>query len=772
MVFDPNQFPRVLTLYLELSNYPTLAPKIRERMREEIFKRTTISPQVFEAEVQEKAIQSQKREGLSDPYTEEYPEIWQNRVSFIREHLTDFYFAYNLPHDLFEQLVREVLEKRMPSQDIVLTFHPEMAPWDMLFAQGKAYEELPEEKRAPIEHHLKEIKVVLIKAMISDHLEYVGIAKDWIDIDDLQTIHSRRIGRGKIGGKAAGIVLADAILKKRQLPDLSSRVKIPRSWYLGSDVFYQFTNLNKFLEYSNQKYRSEDEIRKEYTTIQETFRTGLFPKEITQGLSSIVQEMGSSPLIIRSSSLLEDSFGTSFAGKYESYFCGNQGTPEENLESLCTAISSVYASIYSPDVILYRKRMGLLDYDERMAILIQEVIGSKRGKYFFPDGAGVGFSCNQFRWNPRIDRQKGFLRLVWGLGTKAVNPFVGDYPRLVALSHPQLRPEADPQSIRNYSQQHIDLIDLHENIFRTLPISSVMNGQTPYLRYIAKEYKEDHLSDFIGIPMNFRPEQAVITFDGLMRDTDFPKIMGKILKILEHAYGRPVDIEFGLEFRDTDRSSPTPIIQLLQCRPQSQLQSEVVHIPTDIPQDQILFTTKSLVSDGMKQNVRYIVYIDDEKYASLNQIDQRGIARVVGKINALLSGENFMLMGPGRWGSINPELGIPISYGDIYNTCALIEVVNKDTSIEPSYGTHFFQDLIEANILILALCRNDPDFTFKQSFFTESTNHLQELLPEFVQWNEVVRLIDIPSQTRGMIANIISEGESGLAIAYLGLPRI
>lgn len=717
MVLDPTQFPRVLTIYLELSNYPLLAPQIRARMREELFKRTIITPQVLEAEVEEKAIQSQKREGLMDPFSEELPDMWQKRLAIIRENLTDFYFAYNFQHDLFEQIVREVLEKRIPSKDIVLTFHPELAPWDMLFAQGEAYEALPQGQRSPIEHHLKEIKVVLIKAMISDHLEYIGIAKEWFDISDLLTIRARRFGRGKIGGKAAGLMLAEVILRKSNDPDMSSRVAIPRSWFLGSDVFYQFTQLNEFLDYSNQKYKSEEEIREEYPTIQKFFQAGIFPEDILKGLQSIIEEIGPSPLIIRSSSLLEDSFGTSFAGKYESYFCGNQGTPEENLQALLTAISSVYASIYSPDVILYRKRMGLVDYDERMGILIQEVVGSKQGRYFLPEGAGVGFSWNQFRWNPQIDRQTGFLRLVWGLGTRAVNPFSGDYPRLIALSHPQLRPEVNPQRIRRYSQHYVDLIDLDENAYRTLPISDVINRQTPHLKYIGKQFKDDHLSDFIAVPLRLQAGQVVITFDRLLRDTNFPELTQKILRELENAYGRPVEIEFGVELNGPDKNKPSPLIQLLQCRPQSHLPSEEVHIPSDIPKENIIFTTQSMVSEGMKPKIRYAVYIHAENYLNLSPDDQKTTARVVGKINAKLADEIFMLIGPGRWGSVNPDFGIPISYGDIFNTSALIEVMTQDSPVEPSYGTHFFQDLIEAKILILAISLADPATEFKRSFF-------------------------------------------------------
>jgi len=767
MVFDPTQFPRVLTIYLELSNYPLLAPLIRERMREELFKRTIITSEDFEQEVKQKAKESQHREGLTDPSFLEPTELWLNRTGIIRDNLTDFYFAYNLPHDFFEQIVREVLETRMPAQDFVLTFHPELAPWDMLFAQGKAYEAIPLEEQTPIEHHLEEIKVVLIKAMISDHLDYVGIAKEWLDISDLHHIRGRRFGRGKIGGKAAGVVLAEAILRKSNVPALSDRFAIPQSWFLGSDVFYQFTHINDLLIFSNQKYKSEEEVRDEFPEIQETFFSAVFPEDVVIGLKTILEEVESSPLIVRSSSLLEDSFGTSFAGKYESHFCGNQGTPEENLQALFIAISSIYASLYSPDVILYRKRMRLVDYDERMAILIQRVVGHKQNQYFMPSAAGVGFSRNQFRWNPRIDRNSGFLRLVWGLGTRAVNLYGDDYPRLVALSHPQLRPEADPSRIRQYSQNKIDLIDLEKNTYQTLAVSDLISNRTPHLRLIANQFIDEHLRDFISIPMNFDANQAVITFNGLLRDTDFTELMRKALRTLEDAYGRPVDIEFALEFNSEGDGKVDPFVYLVQCRPQSQLLSEGTQIPKDIPESHTIFTTHGMVSDGKKSDIHYAVYIHDEMYYSLSRDDQIKLARLVGKINKKLADESFILIGPGRWGSVNSDLGIPVKYGDLYNTCALIEVVSEDIAIEPSYGTHFFQDLIEAQIFILALSLGDPLTKFNRSFFLTSENFLTTLMPEQSQWSEIVRIINVPKATEGRCIELVADGENNMAIAYL-----
>jgi hypothetical protein len=767
MVFDPTQFPRVLTIYLELSNYPTLAPRIRERMRSEMFNRKVISPKAFESEVLEKAIQSQQREGLSDPLTEEPPDVWTNRIAIIRDHLTDFYFAYNLPHDLFEQILRQVLEKRMPPQDVVLTFHPELAPWDMLFAQGEAYETLPADELRPVKHHLQEIKVVLIKAMISDHLEYVGIAKEWFDITDLQAIRAQRFGRGKIGGKAAGVMLAETILRKCDRPELVGRIQIPRSWFLGADVFYQFTQFNELIEYSNQKYRTEDEVRDEYPSICEFFREGTFPDDIIDGLRTILEELGDLPLIVRSSSLLEDSFGTSFAGKYESHFCPNQGTPEENLKQLLDAISNVYASVYSPDVILYRRRMGLLDYDERMAILIQEVKGRRQGEFFFPDGAGVGFSRNQFRWDPRIDRDAGVIRLVWGLGTRAVDRLSTDYPRLVALSHPDFRPEVDPARIRRYSQHIVDLIQLEENIFKSLPLANVVMGNTPSLRLIAQQFSDGHFSDFVGIPVKFDPSEVVLTFDGLLRSTDFPDVMREMLQTLEGAYKRPVDTEFVLEFSLQEDGKTNPLIHLLQCRPQSHLPVEVIELPIDIPDEERVFTIQGLVSDGLVDKIRYIVYVDADGYYDLEPIDQKHIARIIGRLNGRLEGEVFVLIGPGRWGSNNSEMGVSVTYADLYNARALIEVVSDKAAIEPSYGTHFFQDLVEAHIFILAIALDDPETEFNSSFFLETENSLEEILPDEAKWGDIVRVIDIASITDGKLLELAMNGDEEKALAYV-----
>ena len=184
-------------------------------MRRELFQRGVITPQAFESEGREKAIRSQSLEGLHDPFSEEPTEIWEMRLTRIREHLTDFYFAYNLPFDLFEKIVRATLDERGAGvSDLQFSFNPELAPQNLLFEQAAMIEQMPKKERAKHEARLQEIKVVLIRTLISDQLAYVKIAKDWFTIADLTEIRTHKIGQGKIGGKSAGMLLAARILRE------------------------------------------------------------------------------------------------------------------------------------------------------------------------------------------------------------------------------------------------------------------------------------------------------------------------------------------------------------------------------------------------------------------------------------------------------------------------------------------------------------------------------------------------------------------------------
>ncbi len=763
-----------IDIYIKLAQYPILCDQIRERMREELFRRGVISEESFENEVRQLAIESQRREGIHDPFSMEATPIWQQRKERIREFHTDFCFAYNLPRRLFEQIIEEVLQQQpQPAETRTLAFNPEIAPWSLLFKQGERYERLPPEEREHVDHHLEEIKVVLIKGMISDQLPYIGVAKKVFTIADLRDIYERRIGEGKIGGKAAGMLLAWTILKRALAAagdDLRVEIDIPESYFVGTDMLYEFHRLNNLQQFMNQKYRGAEAMRADFPQIVEAHLRGAFPPAMVEKLSQLLQRVGDSPLIVRSSSLLEDNFGHAFAGKYQSYFCPNQGTARENLEALLTAIRRVYASGLNPDALLYRERHGLIDYDERMAVLIQPVHGQRYGRYYFPTLAGVGFSTNPFRWHPKIRREDGFLRLVWGLGTRAVDRVSDDYPRMISLSHPRLRPESSADAIRRYSQHFIDLIDLEANEMTTLPVQKVMQIDYPFLRYIASEHKEDYIQELVSAGSLEDCRSLVLTFNALVRDPHFVRLMRWSLEQLEAAYQTPVDIEYAIDILP---GSPHPSFRLilLQCRPLSERDTgEQVTIPADLPESDLLFRTSGLVPEGLVEEVRYLVVVDPRRYATIEgQATRLEIGRAIGRLNEKLAGEQFVLLGPGRWGSANLELGVRVGYADIFNTKVLIEmaIAHGDAVPELSYGTHFFQDLVEGGIHSLPLHLQNPASHFDWDFYDAAPNVLSELVPADERLAPYLKVIDLAQLRPPRQMVILMDSEHDQAVGLL-----
>lgn len=764
--------PKVLKLYLEISQYPILSRTIRAEMRQEIFARGVISPEDFEKEVYQKALQSQQREGLLNPFVQESPREWNARVSTIRDHLTDFYFAYNLPHPLFEQIVEMIITERAPDREVSLSFNPEIAPWDVLFAEGDRYEQLAPEELSKVKHHLREIKVVLIKAMISDHLQFTRLAREAFSIQDLRNIRDHRIGRGKIGGKAAGMLLAWKLLQLDAggcgLPE--SSILMPDSWYIGSDVFYEVKEINDFFQYMNQKYLSKEEIIADYPQIYDHYLNARLPSYVIEQLQELLEEVGNTPLIFRSSSLLEDSFDTSFAGKYDSFFLPNQGTLEENLDAAIEAVLRIYASTLSPDALIYREQMNLTDFDERMAILIQKVQGKQHGRYYFPAVAGVGFSRNPFRWSPRIRREDGLLRLVAGLGTRAVDRVANDYPRMIALSNPTLRPETRASQIKQYSQHLIDVLDVQENVFKTMPISEVIDARYPGLRLIASEMAGDYIKPFIMRPAKLDPARLVFTFDQLLTQTNFTSIMRNMLACLQRHYNRPVDIEYAVDIVETYPEVKFTIT-MLQCRPLSQHNSQAApDIPTDIPDEAKLLTACRQVPDGVVSRVKYVVVVKPSYNSIVEPHVRHEVGRVVGRLNEHLKGEQFILIGPGRWGTSNINLGVKVSYADIYNSRALIEVAVSDTTDgapEMAYGTHFFQDLVEAKIFPLALYPEEDGNLFNWDYFQQAPNLLPDLLPKDAAMSDYVTVVDVPSVSDGQLLELIMNTDQDKALGYL-----
>ncbi len=740
-------------------------------MREELFTRGVISPEEFNSQVRAQSIESQHREGLTDPYREEPADVWVARKERVKEYLTDLHFANNLSFELFEEILHAALDERgADSEEWLTTWNAELTPIELLVEQALRISRMPPQERRKYEPRLEEIKAVLIRNMISDQLAYIKIARKWFTIQDLLNIRGRKIGRGKIGGKAAGMLLAQRIIGEVGDEDIKEHVKIPGSYFLAADVMYSFMVHNNLMYWNDQKYKTEEEIRAEYPQLCEEYLAGEFPADILEELKRILEELEGRPLIVRSSSLLEDNFGTSFAGKYESYFCPNQGTPEENLDDFIQAIIKVYASALRADPLLYRRAKGLLDYDERIAVLIQAVQGEEMGDYFLPHAAGVAFSCNLYRWNPEIERDAGFLRLVWGLGTRAVDRVGNDFPRLVALSHPQLHTHSDPDAIRGYSQKEVDLIDLKANEFRTMPIHEALPRDYPIMRYIGQLYKDGYFTLLRSRLLEASVNDLVITMDELLRRTPLASRMKRILQTLAEHYESPVDMEFTIQIVDVGTPSPDVIITILQCRPQSQLQETDVRIPTDVIPEDIIFSTCRVLPHGQVSGIEYVVFIPHEGfYGSLTPMERVELARAIGRLNGLLEGKKFICVGPGRWGTNNPDLGVKIGYSDIYHTRALVEYSGEGvgTAPEPSLGTHFFQDLIEAEIYPLAIYLDDEGVIFNPAFFYQTPNHVSDFLPEDENLFEALRVIKVEDYRPGHVMNLVMDSERGQAIAYL-----
>jgi hypothetical protein len=776
MTFSPASSNRLLNIYLALGQYPILSGRIRARMRMELFERGIVQPQEFESEVRDKAIRSQEQEGLSRPLENEPEPVWEQRLNIIRDRLTDLYFSQHLSFGLFENIVRDILSERgVTARDHILSINLELAPQDMVFEQAMMIESMPPAERGKLEARLREAKVVLIRTIISDQLRYINVAKEWFTISDLVHIRQRKIGAGKIGGKAAGMLLAARILEDLTEGPMKVCLHTPESYFIGSDEMYNFMSINNLVHWNDQKYKSEEEMREEFPQIERDFLAGSFPPDLLQHLQTLLSTVGSQPLIVRSSSLLEDNFGTSFAGKYDSIFLPNQADPHQNLLALTRAIASIYASTLNPSALLYRRSRGLQDYDERMALLIQVVRGERFGQYFMPHGAGVAFSRNLYRWAPQIRREDGFVRMVWGMGTRAVDRVGSDYPRLVALSHPMLRPNTSPKLIQRYSQQFVDLIDLKDNSFKTLPISEVLDSHYGPLRYVAQVYEPEGY--FTSLKSNVvSPEgQLVVTFEELLRGTSFADTMREMLHLLERSYRAPVDMEFTLHMipGQDGRGKPNICIDILQCRPQSYLMdSEQVPLPSNLPPEKVVFATTFMVPQGCIEGVEWVVYVPYETYFHMADNASRvALARVIGKVNAALRGKNFICVGPGRWGSSNADLGVPVVYGDIYNARALVEVTGQGVGTglvpEPSLGTHFFQDLLEAQIYPLALYLEDPGSQFQRGFFYDMPNHLARMIPGSEDMQPVLRLIHVPDFAPGARMKIVMNDDRSTAIAFL-----
>lgn len=624
--------------------------------------------------------------------------------------------------------------------------------WDRLFLEADDLVKSGTEKEK------NEMAKMLCSIMITKNKKILSLMLRNFTLEEIVEIKSRLIGTGFIGGKTVGMLLARKILSKDKKLDWENISEPHDSFYIGSDIFYSYIVENHWWKFHMQQ-RGDKGYFKFAKILMVKILYGTFPDEIIEYFQQIIEYFGSSPIIVRSSSLLEDGYGNAFAGKYESIFLANQGTPEQRYVQFANAVKKVYASMMSEDALVYRRQRGLDKLDEQMALLVQRVSGSYHKHYFFPDLAGVGVSYNTFVWNKYMTPEAGMLRLVFGLGTRAVNRVEGDYPRMVALDSPLRRPYAEKGDLRKYSQHKVDLIDTKENEFKIVPFEELINEKS-YVDIGRLAIKDDEAIRMMSREGIKDKEYWILTLDSLFSDNALTDTFGKIFKILQSSYRYPVEIEFSVNFADDN----TYKINLLQCRPlQTQGQGARVEIPEQINIEDVFLQSQGYFLGGnVSKEIKRIIYVDPEKYSALSFSGKYDIAHIVGDLNRSIEDRDKMptlLMGPGRWGTTTPSLGVPVKFAEINNISVLVEVAFSAGNIMPelSFGTHFFQDLVETNIFYIGMFSENKEAVVNTECFKSLKNSFKELLPKSAKYEDVVGVYEVGNSCLKLMSDVVSQ---------------
>ncbi len=412
---------------------------------------------------------------------------------------------------------------------------------------------------------LKGSRVDLVRRFFSEQLEFIIIAKEYVDIHDFNKLVKSIIypsnSHGKLGGKAAGVFLATAVLKrmKEQFPSLG-RVRIPKTWYLNSDCLYSFLQQNNLEEISEQKYKPLPQVRQEYSLIKQLMHNAAFPFELIRGLSSALDDFGEAPLVVRSSSLLEDRMGIVFTGKYESCFLANKGSKQDRLQALIEAIVTVFASTFAPEPIAYRLEQGLIDFHEDMAVLIQEVVGREVGSYFLPAFAGIATSHRKDRRNPAICLEEGKIQLVPGLWSRAKRTQEKIQSFSIPLGAEDKALRLTYETMDQTVCQEIDLIDLRSGGYATADIDSFFRDcgeECLKLWSISYELAESG-NTILRSRGKSSPSLLCHALQNLVEKTAFIDQIIEMVNVLQGVLKIPLELSFASDGVD---------LYLLQCRP-------------------------------------------------------------------------------------------------------------------------------------------------------------------------------------------------------------
>ncbi|NLF32827.1 MAG: pyruvate, phosphate dikinase [Planctomycetes bacterium] len=609
----------------------------------------------------------------------------------------------------------------------------------------------------------------LLRMCVSRDEQMIRLARRYFTLEDIVEIGKRMVGTGLIGGKSVGMLLARAIL--RAADGRWGRLLEPHdSFFIGSDVFYTYLVRNGIWAL-RERARDADRYLEGSERARQRMLIGTFPESVNQQFEDMLDYFGQSPVIVRSSSLLEDNFGNAFAGKYESVFCANQGSRHQRLEDFLAAVRTIYASTMSEKALTYRAQRGLLDRDEQMALLVQRVSGSMHGNLFFPEVAGVAFSVNPYVWNRQIDPSAGMLRIVYGMGTRAVDRADDDYTRVVALDAPTRRPEETFSEIRRCSQRKVDVLDLTANQLVSVRFQEMLAGPYDVSVDLLTSADAEASRAAAGTAGAAAPPR-VLTYEKLFTQTDFVKDMRAMLSSLHKAYDYPVDVEFTTNFlQDGYR------INVVQCRPlQVTGGGRVSKPPADLPADRVLLDARqAVIGQARVSRVDRIVYVVPQRYALLPIARRYSVARLIGRACHVepRGRRRILLVGPGRWGTTTPSLGVPVRFSEIDSVSAVCEVVAMGEGVAPdvSLGTHFFSDMIEVDMLYFALFPQQPGNVLGDGLLAAAPNRLDDLVPNGEDLADVIRIIDADAAWPGRAVVLHANPLDQRAVCYLADPQ-
>ncbi len=540
---------------------------------------------------------------------------------------------------------------------------------------------------------------------------------------DYFEVHSRMVGTGMIGGKACGMLLARKLVENHR-PDIFRRIEPHDSFYVGSDVFYTYIVDNGFWDLKIRQKTDEGYFALA-GEIEEAIMKGKFSEDIEKEFRNLLEYYGTDPVIVRSSSILEDGFGNAFAGKYESVFCGSQGTIEERLLEFEDAVRTVYASTAGLSALDYRLRRGLEKRDEQMALLVQRVSGSRYEGFFMPCAAGVGYSISPYRMGTEHP-EDGMLRLVAGLGTAAVDRRTGSYPRIVSLDDPEKMMITSVAEQHQFSQRLIDMISEEKEGFDSMQAFKLVEYLPDYQKALL--FSHDYDAERSLRDRGIRRQVYFVSCEGLVKNKVLMDDMRGILNLIHTHYSHAVDIEYTINVSKDGEH----MVDLLQCRPLQQTrEGDTVVFPEPDAYGTALLETEG-VSMGFSRSfaVDLIVYIDAIRYYEMPYADKFKVKNALSAINWKLRGQNrkAILITPGRICTSSPELGVPSSFAEISEFNAIFEVSESRVGYIPelSYGSHIFQDLVENEILYTAVFEAESTRAFRPECLMEGENKLKD----------------------------------------------